>query len=450
LQNQVSTLSQSNSELQRELDKARKSLDRQRMEHDKARLEWQDLDSIRKRESATPGAGKTNGSGHATPNGKIEEVSQCPCRDGDRADSQDLKPSIPGPSADVQLQDTSKLEKLADTRLKDVNALREKYTTLRQEHDRLRVESTSPTEEVVRASPFFQVYLQRLAFQQSRADDLQQHVALNDKKLDDLRQTNGDFRDAVVNEARQEIDALRQFSSKKDQDSARLRGQRDEIQAELTERTAREAEKMQSIEEFEALANTRQERINFLSSEVRRLKGKLAAQDGSEGYLAFLKGDGGIDGDYVADLESKVSYVLHPCSRNELIGRTASAQIASLTSQLDGSASSVSEAELEETRRTLARYQRVLGPNPEAAEDVRQLAERLESADKDNKTLRLQLEESEAATNALYTEVEGLSKLYEDLDSKVRSKCFELKDGELKLQRLITEVSHLPILVSRS
>jgi E3 ubiquitin-protein ligase BRE1 len=95
----------------------------------------------------------------------------------------------------------------------------------------------------------------------------------------------------------------------------------------------------------------------------------------------------------------------------------------------------------EETRRTLAKYQRILGPNAEAAEDVRQLAERLETADKDNKTLRLQLEESEAATNALYTEVEGLSKLYEDLDSKVKSKCFELKDGELKLQRLITEVS---------
>ena len=108
-----------------------------------------------------------------------------------------------------------------------------------------------------------------------------------------------------------------------------------------------------------------------------------------------------------------------------------------MTSQLEGSDAS-SGPDLEESRRTLAKYQRILGPNPEAAEDVRQLAERLEVADKDNKTLRLQLEESEAATNALYTEVEGLSKLYEDLDSKVKSKCFEIKDGELKLQRLIT------------
>ena len=171
---------------------------------------------------------------------------------------QDVKPAIPGALGDVQLQDTSELEKLAANRFKELESLRTEYTTLRQEHDRLKVETCSPTEEAVRSSAFFQVYLERLAYQQSRADDLQQHVALNDKKLDDLRQTNGDFRDAVVNEARQEIEALRQLSIKKDQDSARLRGQRDEIQAELTERTAREAEKMQSIEEFEGLANSRQ------------------------------------------------------------------------------------------------------------------------------------------------------------------------------------------------
>ena len=77
LQAQVGTLSQSNSELQRDLDRARKALDRQRMEHDKARSEWAELDSIRKRDSATPGLGKPNGSGHATPNGKHDEVSGC-------------------------------------------------------------------------------------------------------------------------------------------------------------------------------------------------------------------------------------------------------------------------------------------------------------------------------------------------------------------------------------
>lgn len=40
----------------------------------------------------------------------------------------------------------------------------------------------------------------------------------------------------------------------------------------------------------------------------------------------------------------------------------------------------------------------------------------------------------------MYTEVEGLSKLWEGLEQNVRSKVFELKDGELKISRLTTEV----------
>jgi len=398
------------------------------MEHDKAKLEWEELDKLRA--SGTPGPGKPNGSGNATPNGKVEEVGgsgrAMAC---ETLTEQDVKPSLPGPSADVQLQDTSELEKLAGTRLAELQALREQHTALQQQHDRLKVESSSPTEDVVRSSPYFQVYLQKLAFQQSRADDLQQHVAMNDKKLDDLRQTNGEFREAVLNESRQEIDTLRQQSSRKDQDLARLRGQRDDMQAELSEKTAREAEKLQFIEEIEGLANSRQvcqadevkrneltgqERINHLSSEVRRLKGTLAAQAGSEGYLAFLRGDGGIDGDYVADLEAKAE------------------RLAALSTE-PATTTDVQDSVL------LKKYQRIFGPDAEAS-DAKTLGEKLELADKENKRLQLQLEEADASTNALFTEVEGLSKLYEDLDAKVKSKCFELKDGELKLQRLITEV----------
>jgi seryl-tRNA synthetase len=127
----------------------------------------------------------------------------------------------------------------------------------------------------------------------------------------------------------------------------------------------------------------------------------------------------------------------------------AATEISALKSQLESSssdpASAVTESqvrvELEQVRGLLDRYQRIFGQDAETADDVRQLGEKLEQADKENKRLQLQLEEADASTNALYTEVEGLSKLYEELDAKVKSKCFELKDGELKLQRLITEVS---------
>lgn len=98
-------------------------------------------------------------------------------------------------------------------------------------------------------------------------------------------------------------------------------------------------------------------------------------------------------------------------------------------------------SELESARIAVAKYERILGPNADSIEDVRTLGERLSKADKDNASLRLQLSESEAATNSLYTEIDGLSGLYEELDKKVKSRCFELKDGEQKIQRLITEVS---------
>lgn len=204
------------------------------------------------------------------------------------------------------IQDTSELEKIASTRLAELETLRQEHTILQQEHDRLRIEVTSPSEERLRASPFFQIYLHRLAFLQQRADEMAKRADVSQAKHDDVRQTNGDFREMLVNESRQEVEPLKQNMARKEEEAARLRGQRDDMQAQLSERKAKEAERFQFIDQIESLANSRQERIEYLTSEVTRLKGKLGAQAGSEGYLAFLRGDGGVDGDYIKDLETKI------------------------------------------------------------------------------------------------------------------------------------------------
>lgn len=43
----------------------------------------------------------------------------------------------------------------------------------------------------------------------------------------------------------------------------------------------------------------------------------------------------------------------------------------------------------------LEKYERILGPNPEAAEDVRKLGEQLERAEQEKSRLKLQLQEAE-------------------------------------------------------
>lgn len=106
-------------------------------------------------------------------------------------------------------------------------------------------------------------------------------------------------------ESKAEGDALRQQITLKNQDLARLRGQRDEMNAELLERRSREAEKMRFAEEVEVLAKAREDRIGYLIGEVKLLRSAAAARDGSSGYLGWLKREEGVDGDYVKDLEAK-------------------------------------------------------------------------------------------------------------------------------------------------
>jgi E3 ubiquitin-protein ligase BRE1 len=140
-----------------------------------------------------------------------------------------------------------------------------------------------------------------------RAETAESNAQQLDNTVKELKQNNLHFRDAVAAEARAEVDALRSQNAKKDLDLSRLRGQRDDFQAELFERRARDAEKWKFADELQVLANARQERIAALSSEVRRLKGKMAAGAGMEDYYAFLVGVGDAETGYVKEMETKMA-----------------------------------------------------------------------------------------------------------------------------------------------
>lgn len=287
------------------------------------------------------------------------------------------------------LQDTSELEQLAESRLREMTTLRIQHTSLSHQNDRLRLQVSQPSEEALRASPFFSVYMNRLAFQQARADDLQQRYLATEAKLDKHLNANQFFRDAVMGERNAEIEVLRATIARNNTDIARLRGARDEAQGELAERKAKESEKMSHVEEMEKLASTRQERINYLVSEVTRLKGSLGARSGSEGYLAFLRAEGGIDGDYIKNLEERVQ-----TSSDQVTAMTAQLQQASSDSEAASSETSL-RAELEAARRTIAKYERILGPESEAQEDVKVLGQKLEQADKERTALQMSLSQAE-------------------------------------------------------
>lgn len=122
LESEISALKGSRDEVQRDLHRTQKALDRERMEHSKAQGEWKEERTRGGR--ATPNL-RANGSGHSTPNGKVE------------ADNKFYNGA--GPSMAGVLQDTSELEQLAASRLKQLEQLHVEQTHLQQEVDRLKI-----------------------------------------------------------------------------------------------------------------------------------------------------------------------------------------------------------------------------------------------------------------------------------------------------------------------
>ena len=285
------------------------------MEHDKALLSLKSQSSslvagdrdTAKDGASTPGGLKpgvyANGptSGHATPNGTGNGIKSEP------GASSDIKPLLNDASA--LLSDSASLERLADTRLRELEKVSEENTALNRELDRLRQLALNPSEEALRSAPFFGIYLRQLASQASELSSVRSRYTSAESKLDELRNQNLAFRDAVVADGRAEAEALRLQVNKQNSDLARLRGQRDDMQAELAERRLKEESALGSGKELEGLVKDQTDRIETLLSEVRRLKGKLGAEGskGRQGYLTWLKE--GVEGDYVAGLEDKVRCV---------------------------------------------------------------------------------------------------------------------------------------------
>ena len=270
------------------------------MQFDKAQAQWAQQgqsSSWRNPDGAsTPGLPNGPTSGNATPNGHGVKSE---------GSSKDVKPLLD--TAGALLVDTSSLERLAETRLAELQKVAEDNTALTRELDRLRQLALNPSEDALRSAPFFQIYLRKLAAQASDLSASRARYLASENKLDDLRNQNLAFRDAVVADGRAEAEALRQQVGKQNADMARLRGQRDDIQAELAERRAREENALGSGTELEALAKAQGERIGTLVSEVRRLKGRLGAEGskGERGYLDWLNEGNGEVG-YVESLEVKV------------------------------------------------------------------------------------------------------------------------------------------------
>ncbi|TFK25168.1 hypothetical protein FA15DRAFT_367027 [Coprinopsis marcescibilis] len=254
--------------------------------------------------------------------------------------------------------------------------------------------------------------------------DIHRLSAENRQLLDDnerLRTARREWEEQLLDGYNQGLQEMKTQLGKRDADIARLREQRDQLNADLTERKHKESVKMNSYNEYKNLVESRGERISILISELSRCKARLAAKEGQGDLLLFF-----LNGDEDAakyaetlkaqkeEVEVRMEALQHALStydqENPDIGKHIKAQAEA-------------EEKLAKVSAELAKYQRVFGDSSgPKVEDTTEL-----------ERLRLLQSEHEKTEASLYEELEKLSSAWENLDKQLNSKVYKLGELEDKL-----------------
>jgi E3 ubiquitin-protein ligase BRE1 len=174
-------------------------------------------------------------------------------------------------------------------------------------------------DEIVRHTPAFKRLKAEVAHATLELERVRALLETTQKEADDLRERQEEFRAKIAvsttpvslvaywvsrtlilnypsqAEITKRLEDMEKKLASKDADVTRIRATREEARSELHELKSRDVEKMKQVAQIRTLANSRQDRINALSSEVRRLKMRLAADAGDRNAVDFLATNEEID-----------------------------------------------------------------------------------------------------------------------------------------------------------
>lgn len=326
-------------------------------------------------------------------------------------------------------------DQLAD-KDKEVDALRAQVVEVQGDCDFYRTLVYFPQDEVILNSTVAKTLTAALAEQTTAAGVAESRYAELSAIVDSLRDAEEGYRESVLHEAREEIRLLRGHMQTHQADLLRIRQQRDVYFNELDLQKNSLKQRWDHAQAMQTLAEKRQERIEVLDSEVRRVKAKMAAGMGREEMLAFLLDNK--TGDYVEALE-----------RDLQLGKD---RVAALEHELAAcSAGPNAKAAVERESALRSEIKMLQGQVDQLRKILRSdeaLGEQLEAASKERQILELRVQEGEAAQRALYGEVEGLTKAWEGLGQELHRKVYDLRDAEGRVVKAEVDVGVGPGAIS--
>lgn len=334
-----------------------------------------------------------------------------------------------GHASAASRQELERLEELAQSRLQEADQLRQEVTSLRQECQRMQLDLHRIPDDRTRETPLYRDLHGHFTHAQQELERLKGIFDAMEAENTDLRERRTEFESNAQSEAYAAADSLREQLKSRDADVARLRAQRDDLNAELTDRRSRDGIKMAQIDEIKQLASSKDLRIETLRSEVRRLQMSLAAQRGDSAAVESLKSDGiGEDEvELIVSLQSRLT--------------KADERSADLQRQLDARSSSPSEADLLAKTSALQKELDALNSILQGASSSEDASTKLKDQQQRLQQLQDELTAANESTSALCDEVEKLSQAWSDMKEQANSKVMDLSKMEDKVVRLTTEKS---------
>ncbi|KAN0064671.1 E3 ubiquitin-protein ligase bre1 [Thecaphora frezii] len=293
-------------------------------------------------------------------------------------------------------------EKESDARYAEIQGLNDEIKGLKLSLHKFKAQANDIPTERIEATSAYKDLRVKLTQAQDELRNLREKLATLEEDNAQLREDQASLFKSSEADLVARIEALEKTIKSRDSDVTRLRRQRDDLQAELTERRQREQVKFHQIEETKALVNIKEERLALLTSQVKRLRLTVAASRGEQAAVDAL-----------------------------LTEADEADQFVKLAD-----AAKVAEAEAERLRCKLAEQGHADANGAGGA--APQPAKNLEA---EVKRLQLELRASEASSTALCDEIDRLSAAYSELEKKASNQVVDLTKMENKMMRLVTEKS---------
>ncbi|KAH8093847.1 BRE1-domain-containing protein [Cristinia sonorae] len=391
--------------------------------------------------SATPSSPHAAGSGAATVNGihsALEPVTSGnpTSQDTDAKEMEvDMTKSVDDAAAEWRA--------IAEVREKKLEELRQECVELRDEVEKWKATAKAPTAEFIQETAVYE-HLFQIARDLVVKDEARgKEVAAAKEEVDALAKMKQEWLDDLTSQHEKAISDYKNRLDTTTGNLVRVREQRDQCQAELSERKAKDGVKFASMNEWRTLANLRGDRISALLSEVTRLKARLAADTGNEDLVAFLFQNAAKD-NLDCDQDSTDSSYMHDLQQRLSAAESRVAALEATLSQVSGGQTDVAahlraeadaRQQVSQLKSKLREYEEVFGTT-----DKEEAIKKLES---EVKRLRVLEKQKDAAENALYVELDKLSAAWEGLDKQVKSKAFDLTAMEEKIQKTLVDRAKL-------